>query len=105
MAADHGASGLDHLREAAGENALEGRDVGFVGEANERQRSQRLTTHGVDVAERVGGGDLAEDVGIVDDGSEEVDRLDERRLRRELIHAGIVGMIEADQNVRVVLPG
>ena len=37
------------------------------------------STHGVNVAERVGGGDLAEGVGIVHDRREKIHRLDERR--------------------------
>ena len=43
--------------------------------------------------------------GIVNDGREEIDRLDERQLRRELIHAGVVGCVEADEHVGIVLPG
>jgi hypothetical protein len=31
--------------------------------------------------------------------------LDERQLRRELIHAGVVGCVEADEDVGIVLPG
>ena len=61
--------------------------------------------HGVDVAQRVGGGNLSEDIGVIDDGREEVDRLHERQLGRELIHSGVVGCVEADQNVRIMLPG
>jgi hypothetical protein len=31
--------------------------------------------------------------------------LDERQLRRELIHACVVGLIEADKDMGVKLPG
>jgi hypothetical protein len=31
--------------------------------------------------------------------------LHQRLIGRDLIHAGIVGVIEADQNIWVVLPG
>ncbi len=79
--------------------------IAFFGKTDKRERSQRLSSHGVNVAERVGGGDLAEGVGIVHDGREKIHRLDERRLGREQIHAGVVGMIEADQNIRILLPG
>ena len=65
----------------------------------------RASAHGVDVAEGVGGGDLAEGVGVVHDGGEEIYGLDERQVRVELIHSGVVGVVEADQDVRVVLPG
>jgi hypothetical protein len=48
---------------------------------------------------------LAEGVRIVHDGREKIYRLHERRLGREQIHAGVVGVIEADQHIRVLLPG
>ena len=44
-----------------------------------RQRRQRPPAHGVDVAQRVGRGDLAVDVGVVHDRREEVHRLHQRR--------------------------
>ena len=96
VAADHGASGLDHLRQAAGQNALQNVEIGFIGKADEGQRSQWLSPHGINIAECVGSGDLAEGVGIVHDGREKIHRLHERRLGREQIHAGVVGVIEAD---------
>ena len=105
MASDHGAPGLDHLRQTAGENALQEVEIGFIGKADEGQRGQRLSTHGVDVAERVGRSDLAEGVGIVHDGREKIHGLHERRVGREQIHAGVVGVIEADWHIRVLLPG
>ena len=105
VAAHHRASGLDHLRQAAGQNALQNFEIAFVGKTDKGQRSQRLSTHGIDVAERVGGGDLAEGIGIVHDGREKIHRLHQRRLGREQIHAGVVGVIEADQHIRVLLPG
>ena len=77
----------------------------FLGKADECQRGERLAAHGVNIAQRVGGGDLAEGVRIVDDGGEEVDCLHQRLIGRDLIHAGVVGVVEADQNVGVVLPG
>ena len=105
VAADDGASGFHHLRKAAGQNALENFEIAFFGEADQRERSQRTSAHGVDVAQRVGGGDLSEGVGIVDDGREEVDGLHQRGVGRDLIHSGVVGVIEADQHIRVMLPG
>jgi hypothetical protein len=31
--------------------------------------------------------------------------LNQSSVGRELIHSGVVGVVEADQNIRVVLPG
>ena len=83
VAAHHRASGLDHLRQAAGQNALQNFEIAFVRKTDKGQRGQRLSAHGVNVAERVGGGDLAEGVGIVHDRREKIHRLDERHLGRE----------------------
>src|ERR1022692_2283451 len=96
VAADHGASGLDHFREATGEDALKNSQICLLGEADQRERGQRAAAHGVDVAQSIRGGNLAENVRVVDDWSEEVDRLDQRLIGRDLINSGVVGMVEAD---------
>ncbi len=105
MSADDGAARLDHLAEAAGQNLLQDAEIALLGKADQGERRERMAAHGIDVAERVGGGDLPEGVRVIDDRGKEVDRLDERQLRRELIHAGVVGFVEADQHVGIILPG
>src|SRR5580658_2851367 len=80
VAADHRASRLDHLRQSAGENTLQNFEVAFLRKTHESQRSQWLSAHGINVAERVGRGDLAEDVGIVYDGRKKIHRLHEGLL-------------------------
>ena len=74
-------------------------------EADLSQCGDGASAHGVDVAQGVGGGDLAECVGIVDDGREEVDGLHQREVGSDFVNAGVVGVIEANQNVGIVLPG
>ena len=86
------------MRSSIAKSALSGKHT-------ERQRSERTAAHGVNVAESVRRGDLPEDVRVVDDGREEIDRLDQRLIGRDLIHSGVVGVVEADQNIGVVLPG
>jgi hypothetical protein len=78
VAADYYASGFDHFGEAAGKDSLENFEVAFLGEADHGQGCDGTSSHGVDVAEGVGGGDLAEGVGVVDDGGEKIDGLDKR---------------------------
>ena len=105
VAADDGASGFDHLAETAGENLLENVEIAFVGKADQGEGVEGTSAHGVDVAERVGGGDLAEGVRVVDDRGKKIHGLDEGKVRGNFVHAGVVGFVEADQNVRVLLPG
>ena len=64
----------------------------------------RLAAHGVDVRERIGRSDLAEGVGIVRDGREEVHRLHAARARpTTLVDRGVVALVEADQQIRVAV--
>src|SRR6267154_4297997 len=81
MAADHGTSGLDHLRKTAGQYAFENCEISFLGEADQSERRQRPPTHGVNVAEGVGGGNMSESVRVVNDGRKKIDGL----------HQGLVG--------------
>src|SRR5213078_4775890 len=91
MAAHDGAICLHHFGESACENSFENFEITFLWKA--------------DKSERIGGGDLTEDVRIVNYGREEVDSLHQRGCGPDLIHASIVGVVEADKNVRVMLPG
>jgi len=105
VAADDGASSLNHFAEASGEDLFEDLRVTFLREADQGKRRDGAAAHGVDIAEGVGGGDLSEGEGIVDDGSEEVDSLDESERGRDEVDSGVVGLVEANQDIRVLLPG
>src|SRR5262249_18325709 len=105
VAADDCASGFHHLGKAAGQDALEYPNLGLFREADEGECRERLSPHGVNVAERVRRGDLAEGKGIVDDWRKEIDGLDQSLVGSYLIHARVVGVVEADQNIGVMLPG
>ena len=97
VAADHRAVRFHHFREAAGENLLQHFEIATGGEAYVGQRGDGASAHGVYVAQGIGGGDLAEGVGVVDDGREEIDSLHQRDIGGDFVDAGIIGMIEADQ--------
>ena len=73
----------------------------LIGEADEVQRGERLGAHGVDVAERVGGGDATEGERVIDQRREEIRGLHERKLVRKPEHTRIVAGIGPDQQVRV----
>src|SRR5690606_30049508 len=59
----------------------------------------RCGAHGVDVGERVGGGDAAEVARVVDDRGEEVGGGDDGLVLVELVHRGVVGGVGADQQL------
>jgi hypothetical protein len=48
---------------------------------------------------------LAEGVGIVNNGREEIYGLDERLSGGNFVHSGVVGRVKANQHVGVILPG
>ena len=51
-----------------------------AGKADDVQRGERLAAHRVDVRQRVRRGDLPEEIRIVDDRREKIDRLNEREI-------------------------
>jgi hypothetical protein len=59
----------------------------------------RLGAHGEDVAQRVVGGDAAEQPGVVDEGAEEIHGVHHRLARRHAHHGGVVRRVQADQHV------
>ena len=62
----------------------------------------RPPAHGVDVRQRVGRGDLAKQIGIVDHRREEVDGLHEAQIIVHAKDARIVGGIEPHEQVVVM---
>ena len=67
--------------------------------ADQRQRQDRPAAHRIDIGDRVGRGDAAEVVRVVDDRHEEVGGRDQRLLVVELVHRGVVGGLDADQQL------
>ena len=105
-ASEHGAGVLEHVEPAAQdlEQILLDLVLGAIRHGGDGQRARRLAAHGIDVAERVIGGDAAEQVGIVDERAEEVDGLDQHAVARGRGEdGGIVGGIEPDQQTAVSL--
>lgn len=96
VAARDDASGLDGLGMSALQN---GANVLFrqtVWHAQEVHCEFRLSAHGVHVAQRVRRGDLTEEIRIVHNGGEEVDRLNDGDLVGDAVHGGVVAAVVAD---------
>ena len=102
VAAGDDGPGLVDLVVAAAEQGVDGLTRHLLRHAHEVERQLGLAAHGIDVRERVRCGDLAEGVGVVRDRREEVDGLHQRKLVRDLVHRGVVALVEADEQVRVV---
>src|SRR5207249_12218997 len=71
-------------------------------EANDVHASLGFTAHGIDIAQRVGSGDLTKNVGVIDNGSEKTDGVDDGEVGPKTIHPRVVGGFRSDQHVDVV---
>jgi hypothetical protein len=91
----------------AGQNALqEFPSLAFSGKHTRASEVSGLPAHGINIAQCIGRRDLSKRIRIVHDRREEIHRLHQRLIcGASQIHSGVVGMIEADQNIRVMLPG
>jgi hypothetical protein len=103
VSAHHRALRFHHLRKTASQDLLQYFEIALSRKTYVGQRGDGTASHGVNVAQRIGGRDLTEGVGIVDHGGEEVDGLYQREIGGDSVDAGIIGMIETDQNVWIVL--
>ncbi len=94
-AQNHAACFVDFLG-AAFEDLFQSLNIARAGPRENRQRGKRTPSHGVNVAQGIGGRDGSKGIRIVDDGSEKIDRLYNRQVWADAVDAGIVGGIESD---------
>src|SRR6202040_1446423 len=100
VSADDCAIRLLHFVEAAADDLFENSGVAFFGKADDGKRGDGFATHRVNVAERVGGRDLAKGKRIVDDGCEKIHSLHQREVVVDQIHPCVVVGAEANEYVR-----
>ena len=96
------APGLDDLLRAALHDLPQDVQIHGLREADDVQGGLYLTAHGVDVAEGIGGRDLAEGVGVLHHGWEEVQGLDDGDVVGHLVHGGVVLAVVADEQIFVL---
>ena len=75
-----------------------------VGKRDDGKRGGGASAHGVNVAERIRRGNLAERKRIVGNRREKIDCLDERQFIAQLIHPGVVVGFEANEKIRIIRP-
>ena len=99
-------SGLGDLAQCSGDDAVEVFGRQFLRrEADQVQADLGYSTHGVDVADGVGRGDLAVLIGIVNRRRDEIGRDHDGDLARQPVDAGVIAGLVADQQVRIIGPG
>ncbi len=99
MAASDQRACLAHFLRAAAQNLGQNVWIEVIGEANQIQAEERLATHGVDVAERVGGGDGPEGIGVVHHRRKEIRRGDDCLVVVQAIDGGIIGVAQPHEQV------
>ena len=81
MAAQNRAAGLVHLLRAALQNLFQVARIALARIGEDRERRDWPPAHRIDIAQRIGGGDRAEGVRVIDNRREEVDGLHQGELR------------------------
>lgn len=102
VTADHDRAAFFHLFSAALENLAQNFDVHLAfREANDVHARFGLAAHGVDVTQGVSRGNLAKDIGVIDDRRKKIHRVDDREIGPESIDPGIVGRVGADKQIGI----
>jgi hypothetical protein len=99
VAAEDGAAGLVHLLRSAFEDFFQVPRILLGRPGQNGERGDGATAHGIDVAQRVGRGDGAVGVRVVHNRRKEIHGLHQGKLRRQLVHAGIVGSVKPYQHI------
>lgn len=96
-------AGFRDLVGSASQNLIDGVEREKIGRhRDDIHRGDGPSTHGVDVGERVGSRDLPEEIGIIDDGGEEIEGLDQGQIRSNPVNGGIVGTGGSDEEIGVL---
>src|SRR5215510_1734274 len=99
---DHSAT-FFHFVSAAAQNLAKNRDVYFpLRKTNNVHAGLRFTAHGVDIAQRISSGGLAENIRVIEDGSEKIDGVDDGEVGTKTIDPRVVGGFGSDQHVGVL---
>ena len=103
VTADQNAAGFDNLFGATTQNLAQHVDIPALGEADDVHCGLDFTAHCIYVAEGVGGSNLAEGIGIIHHGGEEVNSLDDTDVIGDFIYGCVIGTVKADQQVGIIL--
>ena len=101
--AHDGGAGLVDLLIAAAQDLVDNVGGHVLGHGHHVKRYLGLAAHGIDVRERVGGGNGTIGVGVIGDGREEVDRLHDGHVVGHAVDRRIVRLVKANQEVGVAL--
>lgn len=103
MATGKGTVGLGNFVGAAAENLVHDIEREIIGgHRHDVHCGDGFTAHGVDVGERIGGRDLPEKIGVIDNGREEIEGLNEGEVVGQTVDRSVIGAGRADEEIGVV---
>ena len=94
--------GFTHFIGTAGQYLTGSFQAETAREAQQIHCYDRFSTHGIHVAQRIGGRDLAEGVGIVHHRREEIHGLNHDQLIADPVYGGVITAVETYQHGRVI---
>jgi hypothetical protein len=98
----HNAILVYRLQAAAHDLAKNRRIDTFLWETGDGHGCDRRAGHRPNVIDGVERGDATIVVRVIDDGSEEIERLDEREVVAKTVYSGVVGRIETDNQIWIM---
>ena len=97
-----GGSGFGHFVRTAAEDGIHIVERDLVGRhCDDVHRGDRLAPHRVNIRERIGSRDLAEEVGVVDNRGKKIERLHERDFLVDFINRGIIRARGTNEEIRI----
>ena len=104
MPARKASARFGHLLGSAAQNFAQNVQIHALREADKVQCSLHLASHGIDITQGIGSGDLPEGIGVVHHRRKKVHRLHQRNIICYAVHGGIIPAVVAHQQVRVFFP-
>jgi hypothetical protein len=106
VAAGEHCPGLGDLVQGTGNNAVELFGRQFPGgEADKVQAGDRAGTHGINVTDGVGRGDLAVGERVIDRGCDEVGGGDDGDFLAQLVDTGVIAGVKTNEQVGILVLG
>src|ERR1700723_2852267 len=97
MATYKSAACFNHFFEGSLKNFTHDFCAQFLRKTKDVHAGRRSSSHGVDVAQRVSCGDATKPSGVINNGSEKIESLNERTFGSQKIHARIVSLVETHE--------
>ena len=101
MAAAEHRSGLHHLFRTAPHDLAENIQILILRKADNIQRTDDLTAHGVHITQRIGCRDLSEHIGILQHRRKEIQRLHHSHIVTDTVDRRVITAVKPHQQIGI----